>query len=40
MAQLQAVYDPSLVNLLVPTLVASGADSADSADAQQGGATQ
>ena len=26
MAQLQTVYDPSLVNLLVPTLVAPGAE--------------
>ncbi len=37
MAQLQTVYDPSLVNLLVPTLVAP---SADDADAENGGETK
>ena len=37
MAQLQAVYDPSLVNLLVPTLVAPAADGAD---ATHGGETE
>ncbi len=37
MAQLQAVYDPSLVNLLVPTLVAPAAETAD---AQHGGGTR
>jgi phospholipid/cholesterol/gamma-HCH transport system substrate-binding protein len=37
MAQLQTVYDPSLVNLLVPTLVAQPVGAAD---AQDGGQTQ
>ena len=37
MAQLQAVYDPSLVNLLVPTLVAPATDGTDT---KHGGGTK
>jgi hypothetical protein len=37
MAQLQTVYDPSLVNLLVPTLVEPPTDATD---AKGGGETQ